>query len=195
MVTTTLIPNRLLVYARQSVTEKKTGSHSIDSHIETGTAAGKEKFPGVPIFAFSDPDTSGDSDIKSREGGGAMMRFAEPGDCILLVKHDRIFRSMYKFIMAANEWKQQGIAFMALNIPYDYSTPEGELIWHMMMSIAQIERQQAIERTKDAMRYRRRHGLPCNRNAPVGHKVVAQKARCDSRTIRWPGFGVTAFLK
>ena len=175
MTLTTIIPNRLLVYARQSVTERKVGSCSINSHIETGRSAGNEKFPGVPIFAFSDPDTSGDSELKQREGGSAMMRFAEPGDCILLVRHDRIFRSLSKFILAADEWKQRGIAFMALNMPYDYSTPEGELIWHIMMSMAQIERQQAIERTKDAMRYRRRHGLPCNRKAPVGFKVVGSK--------------------
>ena len=79
MVDTKTIPSRFLVYARQSVTEKKAGSHSIESHVETGRSAANEKFPGVPVFAFPDPDTSGDSELKDRESGGAMMRFAEPG--------------------------------------------------------------------------------------------------------------------
>ena len=169
----TIIPNRLLVYARQSVTERKTGSYSIQSHIETGRSAGNEKFPGVPIFAFSDPDTSGDTELKHREGGAAMMQFAEPGDCILLVRHDRIFRSLSKFILAADEWKQRGIAFMALNMPYDYSTPEGELIWHIMMSMAQIERQQAIERTKDALASSRKDFSPsASTDSPTGTTVI-----------------------
>ncbi len=175
MTLATIIPNRLIIYARQSVTEKNTRSYSVESQIETGVAWGKEHYPGVPIFVFSDLDTSGKLKLKNREGGGKMMRFAEPGDLIILTKHDRVFRNLFEFVNAADDWKKKGITFLALNIPHDYSTPEGQLMWNMMISFAQIERDQAVERTKNAIRHRKRHGLPCNRNAPIGFKVVGEK--------------------
>lgn len=79
-------------------------------------------------------------------------------DGIVVAKLDRLSRSVVDFASVLELARARGWALVAIDLGVDTSSPTGELIANLMMSVAQWERRVIGERTSDAMQAAKRRG-------------------------------------
>ena len=73
-------------------------------------------------------------------------------------KLDRLGRSVKGLVDLVGELAQQGVQFRSLTDGIDTTTPHGRFFFHMMASLAQMERELIAERTKAGLDAARRRG-------------------------------------
>jgi DNA invertase Pin-like site-specific DNA recombinase len=104
-------------------------------------------------------------------------------DGIVVAKLDRLSRSVVDFagvleIARAKKW-----ALVAIDLGVDTSTPTGELVANVMMSVAQWERRVIGERTSAAMQAAKRQGRHMGRASTLpertGDRLLALRATCS----------------
>lgn len=79
-------------------------------------------------------------------------------DGIVVAKLDRLSRSVVDFAGVLNLARARKWALVAIDLGVDTSTPTGELVANVMMSVAQWERRVIGERTSAAMQAAKRQG-------------------------------------
>ena len=72
---------------------------------------------------------------------------------------DRLCRNVRDFLELLELLNEHGVEFVCLKQNYDTTTPQGKLFITIMMALAEFEREQTSERTKDAVRARAERGL------------------------------------
>jgi DNA invertase Pin-like site-specific DNA recombinase len=91
---------------------------------------------------FREPDASGGS-FKHRPRWDEMMaRIEDPDDPIagfIAVRTDRFSRNVAEGATVAQQLKRTGRNFVLVDIPVDFSTPEGELMFNQMLAYAQYQ--------------------------------------------------------
>ncbi len=78
---------------------------------------------------------------------------------ILCTALDRISRSVKDFLQFFEFINSYGVEFVCLKQNYDTTTPQGRLFVTIMMALAQFEREQTSDRTKEATAARAERGL------------------------------------
>jgi DNA invertase Pin-like site-specific DNA recombinase len=73
------------------------------------------------------------------------------GDAIVVAKLDRLARSVIDFAGLLAEARRRGFNIVALDFGLDLSTPQGELVANVLMSVAQWERRIIGQRTSEGM--------------------------------------------
>jgi DNA invertase Pin-like site-specific DNA recombinase len=106
---------------------------------------------------FTDRGVSG---LKaSRPEWDACRAFLRHGDALVVVKLDRIGRSVGNLIEVVGELAGRGVDLIVLDQAIDTSTPAGRMLFHVLAAIAEFERDLIIERTRDGLAAaRQRHG-------------------------------------
>lgn len=105
-------------------------------------------------------------------------------DAVLVWKLDRFGRSLKHLFHALGELEALGVAFVSLRDAFDLSTPAGRLMFNLVASVAEFERDLIRERVKAGIANRRAKGLR------VGRKPIALDAgrlaalRSEGFTIR-----------
>ena len=153
------------LYARVSTTEQNVdaqldaltayalarGFEVVDTYIDHGISGAKAQRPALDRMM---------ADAKRR-------RF----DCLAVVKLDRLARSVRHLTELGATLEALGVDLMVLDQGIDTSTPAGRLLFNVLASIAEFERDLIIERTRagiDAARKRGRvFGRP--RGIPAEH--------------------------
>lgn len=79
-------------------------------------------------------------------------------DGIVVAKLDRLSRSVADFARVLELARSRGWALVAIDLGVDTSTPTGELVANVMMSVARWERRVIGERTSAAMQAAKRQG-------------------------------------
>lgn len=74
-------------------------------------------------------------------------------DCIVCWRMDRIGRSMKHMVLFLEEIQALGILFVSLTEGIDFSTPSGRFMSHILISVASLERDILIERTRAGLRF------------------------------------------
>jgi DNA invertase Pin-like site-specific DNA recombinase len=136
----------LIGYARVSSTDQ-----NLDLQIDELNKAGCSKI-------FSDK-ISGVN--KKRPGLDEAISHLRKKDTFIIWKLDRLGRNLKGLIEFTGQLEKQGIHFRSLTDGIDTTTPAGRFFFHVMASLAQMERELLIERTKaglDAARKRDRVG-------------------------------------
>ena len=72
-------------------------------------------------------------------------------DVVLVWRYDRFARSTQALMNALNEFQSLGIDFISYQENIDTTTPTGELIFHVMASLAQFESSLISQRVKAGM--------------------------------------------
>jgi len=89
-------------------------------------------------------------------------------DGVVVVKMDRVFRSLKHLITTLDEFQALGVQFVATKDNVDYTTPGGRLFVQVLGSLAEFEKSLLIERTMMGLAHARsrgkRLGRPQTRN-------------------------------
>ena len=133
----------LIGYARVS-----TQDQNLDLQIDALTNAGCKK-----IFHEK---TSG-SRAERPEFSKAREALRE-GDTLVVWKLDRLGRSVKNLVDLVGELHNQGIQFKSLTDVIDTGTPSGRFFFHVMASLAQMERGLTVERTRAGLETARKLG-------------------------------------
>jgi site-specific DNA recombinase len=78
---------------------------------------------------------------------------------ILCTKLDRASRNVSEFLEFVELLNETGTEFISLKESVDTTSPQGKLILTVLIALAQFEREQTAERTRDAMAARASRGL------------------------------------
>lgn len=87
-----------------------------------------------------------------------MLDQLRPGDTLVVWKLDRLGRNLRHLIQIVESLGQQGVGFKSLTEGIDSTTPAGRLLFHLLGSIAQFERDLIAERTRAGLQAARARG-------------------------------------
>jgi DNA invertase Pin-like site-specific DNA recombinase len=84
-------------------------------------------------------------------------------DVVLVWRYDRFARSTQALVQALQEFQRLGVDFISYQENIDTTTPQGEMIFTVMASLAQFESALMSERVKAGMARARAQGKPIAR--------------------------------
>jgi len=116
---------------------------------------------------------------KNRPSLEAAITLIEAGgaEALVVAKLDRLSRSMLDFATLMDRAKNSGWAIVLLDVGFDMTTPNGELMVTMLAAFAQFERRLIGQRTKDGLAVKRAEGVQLGRPRTMPEKVVARIKR------------------
>src|ERR671917_1222973 len=132
---------------------------------------------------YKDDGVSGTIPLHERPEGRRLLEDASAGkfDAVLVYKLDRLGRTLLVMVDAHDRLQEAGVALRSATEPIDTSTPSGRLIFQMLASFAEYDRENIAERTRAGLHRslrNRRHGgtIPYGYNlAPDGSFVIVEK--------------------
>jgi DNA invertase Pin-like site-specific DNA recombinase len=134
---------RLIGYARVSTEDQMTDAQVIDLkaagceivHQEHGSGASRAR----PVLA-------------------RFLKEIRPGDVLVVVRLDRLARSVSHLLEVIEGLEKKGAHFRSLRDPIDTSTPQGMFSLQVLGAVAQLERSLISERTKAGLRAAKARG-------------------------------------
>jgi DNA invertase Pin-like site-specific DNA recombinase len=108
-----------------------------------------------------------------RNGLAAALAFAQPGDCLVVWKLDRLGRSLPHLLATVMALRERGVAFRSLTEQINTATPQGELLFHIFGALAQFERALIQERVLAGLAAARRRGRRGGRPVAIDPEKLA----------------------
>lgn len=133
----------LIGYARVSTQEQ-----NLDLQREALAKAGCKKI-------FEDKISGSRSE---RPGLARAMEVLREEDTFVVWKLDRLGRSVKHLVDLVGELHKKGIQFKSLTDVIDTATPSGRFFFHVMASLAEMERELTVERTQAGLAVARQLG-------------------------------------
>jgi DNA invertase Pin-like site-specific DNA recombinase len=104
-------------------------------------------------------------------------------DTLVVWKLDRLGRSVKGLVDLVNELQERHVHFKSLTDGIDTKTPAGRFFFHVMASLAQMERELIIERTRAGLEAAKRQGRVGGRKRRMTEgKVKAARKLLSSGT-------------
>ncbi len=170
------------VYARQSIDKKD--SISIDTQIELC----KSVAANDSIRVYSDKGYTGSN--TNRPAFQQLMKDIRLGNInkVYVYKLDRISRSLVDFMKMMEVFTQFGCEFASYSESFDTSTPIGRAMLQMCMVFAELERENTIQRVKDAYMSRSKEGFYMGGRVPYGFRLekTTIKGKSSSKYVEVP---------
>lgn len=104
---------------------------------------------------FTEYASGGD---KARPELAAALAYCRPGDVFVFWKLDRVARSVLHLTEVAGALEKRGVDFRSLNDNLDTTTASGKLMFHILASFAEFERNIGHERTMAGLAAARARG-------------------------------------
>ncbi len=133
----------LIGYARVS-----TQDQNLDLQIDALRKAGCTK-------VFEDKLSGSRAD---RPGLTKTLEMLREGDTLVIWKLDRLGRSVKHLVDLVGELHTRDVQFRSLTDAIDTSTPSGRFFFHVMASLAEMERELTVERTRAGLEVARQLG-------------------------------------
>jgi DNA invertase Pin-like site-specific DNA recombinase len=134
---------RLIGYARVSTEEQGT-----DPQLDELNAAGCER--------VHEEHASGAD--RGRPVLARVLRDIRPGETLVVVRLDRLARSVAHLLAVIEQLEAKGAHFRSLSDPIDTTTPQGMFSLQVLGAVAQLERTLIAERTKAGLRSAKARG-------------------------------------
>jgi DNA invertase Pin-like site-specific DNA recombinase len=80
-----------------------------------------------------------------------MLNDLEPGDVVLIVRADRLSRSLTDFCHITQTIHERGAELVCIEQPVDTTTPMGRAFWQVLGVFAELERALIVQRTRDGL--------------------------------------------
>jgi DNA invertase Pin-like site-specific DNA recombinase len=93
-----------------------------------------------------------------RPGLAKALEILREDDTLVVWKLDRLGRSVKNLVDLVGDLHQQGVQFKSLTDAIDTGTPSGRFFFHVMASLAEMERELTIERTRAGLEVARQLG-------------------------------------
>lgn len=103
-------------------------------------------------------------------------------NCVIVYKLDRIGRSISHLLKLFEEFKKKRINFISVTQNINTTTPEGRMFLHMLMVLAEYERELTISRINAGLKRARSKGKKLGR--PHGSKDKKRR-RTSGYVNRW----------
>ncbi len=160
----------LIGYARVSTTDQ-----NLDLQIKALEQGGCEKI-------FTDK-ISGSKSV--RAGLDQALDITRAGDSLVVWKLDRLGRSVKHLVDLVSSLEKQEINFVSLTDSINTSTPSGRFFFHIMASLAEMERGLNLERTKAGLVAARALGRVGGRPSALSTSklTTAQKLKDDGMRV------------
>lgn len=136
--------------------------------------------------------------ITNRPGLRRLLELARAKkiDVIVIVKLDRLFRSLKHLVTTLDELQELGVIFIAVKDNVDYTSPSGRLLVQVLGSLAEFEKSLLRERTKMGLEFARSQGvklgrpskgdlsrIPGLRAKGMSYREIRQEIGCSLATI------------
>jgi DNA invertase Pin-like site-specific DNA recombinase len=120
-------------------------------------------------------DTSSGAHLE-RPGLQEALSHVREGDTLVCWKLDRLGRTVKGLVDPMNQLETRRVHFKSLTDNIDTTTPAGRFFFHVMASLAQMERELLVERTQAGLAVARRQGRVGGRKRKMTEaKVKAAK--------------------
>jgi len=111
-----------------------------------------------------------------REGLRAAFENLRSDDTFVVWKLDRLGRSLKHLITLVNQLEERGVHFKSITDSIDTSTAAGKFFFHVMASLAEMERELIKERTKAGLEAARLKGrIGGRKRAMTNSKIASAK--------------------
>jgi DNA invertase Pin-like site-specific DNA recombinase len=124
-------------YARVS-----TAGQNDDSQVDELTAHGCDKI-------FTDHGVSGKH--ASRPELDKALAYLRPGDVFVITRLSRAMRSLKHMLTLAEDLRTRGIGLVVIKQAIDTTTPQGRLVFHLLASIDEFQRELIVEGTNEGL--------------------------------------------
>ena len=129
---------------------------------------------------------SGSSMRRRPELGAALRSLAnKEADVLVVAKLDRLSRSVLDFASIMETSAKEGWAVAVLDLGVDTTTTNGKLIMHVMIALAQWEREMIGDRTKAALKAVRARGTKVGRKRGVDEETLSLIAALRRSGLSW----------
>jgi len=162
---------RCAIYARVSTSEQ---------HPETQLAPLREAAEARGLRIVAEHVDHGVSGAKVRRPGlDALMAACRAGevDVVVTVRLDRLARSVRHLVTLGEELRALGVDLVCTAQSIDTTTPAGKLLFHILASVGEFERDLIVERTKAGMAAARARGKKPGPARRLGPADVAEACR------------------
>jgi DNA invertase Pin-like site-specific DNA recombinase len=139
----TPLASRLIGYARVSTDDQ-------------GTDAQRDELHAAGCASILEEHASGAD--RTRPVLARLLRDIHPGDTLVVVRLDRLARSVSHLLAVIEQLEARGAHFRSLRDPIDTTTPQGMFSLQVLGAVAQLERALIAERTKAGLRAARARG-------------------------------------
>lgn len=182
--TTPTQPIRCLGYIRVSTREQADSGLGLEAQRRALRAEAQRR--GWDLDIVEDAGYSGRSD--SRPGYVDVLARMKRGeaDVLMVYKLDRVSRSVQHFAGLLHTATRQDWSLVALDMQVDMTTPNGRLVAHILVAVAQWEAEVIGARTKDAMAEARAKGRSFGGRAS-SPRLVSDAAIARMRELRSEG--------
>jgi len=159
------LPGRLIGYARVSTEDQGTDPQADELRAGGCAVVLEEHASGAD---------------RSRPVLARLLREIQPGETLVVVRLDRLARSVGHLLAVIEQLEAKGAHFRSLRDPIDTSTPQGMFSLQVLGAVAQLERALIAERTKAGLQAARRRGrVGGNPGLRVGDPVAIRKLRAS----------------
>jgi DNA invertase Pin-like site-specific DNA recombinase len=140
---------------------------STDKQADRGVSleAQAEKIRAMAVVqdaALIDIIVDGGESAKSlnRPGMARLLALVDSGDvqAVIVAKLDRLTRSVKDLCTLLERFERRGVALVSVAESLDTGSAAGRLVLNIMTAVSQWEREAIGERTRDALRFKRRNG-------------------------------------
>jgi site-specific DNA recombinase len=162
---------------RQAASEEgslKNQLQRLRQHIEYKRSVAGEEWVEAAVYELR--AVSGKNSLRSAEFE-RLFEDVRSGriNTILCPALDRISRSVKDFLNFFEFINEHGVEFVCLKQNYDTTTPQGRLFVTMMIALAEFEREQTAERTREATAARAERGLWNGGGQLLGYDLDADR--------------------
>jgi DNA invertase Pin-like site-specific DNA recombinase len=133
---------------RIGYTRVSTDKQSLDLQLDALKKAGCKR-------VFTDKASATKADRPGLAGAISQLR---SGDVLVIWKLDRLGRTVKGLVDFVADLQGRGVQFRSLTDGIDTTTPAGRFFFHVMASLAQMERELLAERTRAGLAAARRRG-------------------------------------
>lgn len=114
-----------------------------------------------------------------RPGLATALEMVRAGDTLVVWKLDRLGRSVKQLVDLVGELHRKEVQFKSLTDAIDTSTPSGRFFFHVMASLAEMERELIAERTRAGLEVARQLGRKGGRKP----KMTASKIESAKKLL------------
>ena len=164
----------LLGYIRVS-TEEQNEERQTRALLERGVDA---------EYLFIDKQSGKNAD---REQLKALLSFCRKGDVVITESISRIARNTKDLLSIVDTLKQKGTDFISLKESIDTSTPQGKFMLTVFGAMAELERENILERQREGIAIAKEQGL--YQGKP---KMKIDRARFEEVVKEWRAGNITA---